>query len=436
LFCHWAGAHNTLDCSGKGGRKDISREILTVISSEEKSQMTKKLLALAVAGAFAAPFTAAADSVTIYGTLNMSLDFTEAKGATNPLAAPPLPPGSPGVTYQGVDATSTEQISCSSCNIGFRGEEDLGGGLKAWFQLESGINPDEGAGDWTSRNSAVGLRGGWGTFLIGKWDTPHKLNNNATTPFYATTTAAYNAILGADGGIGVGANPGTPFDNRQNNSIQYWSPSFAGGLMVRLLYSTGRDSAAAADNNGDAGTPGEDYVYGASVAWNAKNLYAGISYEKQGDVGNIVVAPGVFTGLDREAYTVNVSYAFMGKYRVGLIWENLSIDRPSVLVPTSAVDVDRDAYGIYAMLPLGPGAVHAWYIQADDWSNVNDSGADFWALGYYYNLSKRTVVYAQYASMDNDTNSRYRLGAGPGNRLTPSTGADPEAFSLGVRHTF
>lgn len=391
--------------------------------------MTKKLLALAVAGAFAAPFAASADSVTIYGTLNVSMDFTEAEGAT--AVGTPVLPGQPATTYQGINADSTQQVSCSSCNIGFRGEEDLGGGLKAWFQLESGIDPDEGSGTWTSRNSAVGLRGGWGTFLIGKWDTPHKLNNNATTPFYATTTAAYNSILGADGGLGQGAAPGTPFDNRQNNSVQYWSPNFAGGLMVRLLYSTGRDSAAAADNSGADGTPGEDYVYGGSIAWNAKNLYAGISYEEQKDVGAVGA-----NGLDRTAYTLNVSYAFMGKYRVGVIWENLEIDQASVLVPGGIESPDRDAYGIYAQLPLGPGAVHAWYIQADDWSNVNDSGADFWAIGYYYNLSKRTILYAQYASMDNDTNSRYRLGGGPGNRLTPSTGADPEAFSLGVRHTF
>lgn len=406
--------------------------------------MTKKLLALAVAGAFAAPFAASADSVTIYGTLNMSLDFTEAKGASTINR----PAGFPQASLQGVDATSTEQISCSSCNIGFRGEEDLGGGLKAWFQLESGINPDEGAGDWTSRNSAVGLRGGWGTFLIGKWDTPHKLNINANTPFFATTTAAYNSIFGADGGLGVGANPGTPFDNRQNNSIQYWSPTFAGGLMARLLYSTGRDSAAATDNNGNPGTAGEDDVWGASLVWNAKNLYVGASYEKQSEtVAPVAASVGIVGGVpavipatpgadrDREAYSINVSYAFMGKYRVGAIWENIDVEVAGPVAGTNT-SIDRDAYGIFAVLPLGPGAVHAWYIKADDWSDRDDSGADFFAIGYYYNLSKRTILYAQYANMDNDNFGRYRLGAGPGNRLTPSTGADPEAFSLGVRHTF
>lgn len=367
--------------------------------------MTKKLLALAVAGAFAAPMAAtAADNVVIYGTLNLSLDFTEAKGANNPL--------------NNID--STQQISCSSCNIGFRGEEDLGGGLKAWFQLESGIDPDERSGTLTSRNSAAGLKGGWGTFLIGNWDTPHKKNINAKTPFYATTTAAYNSIFGADGGAGTGAGPATPFDNRQTNSIQYWSPKFAGGLNVNLLYSTRTDSSTASG----AGTAGEDTTWGGSIVWDAKNLYVGASYEKQDDIS-------VTAGQTDEntAYAFNASYAFMGKYRVGAIWENIEYTR-------GGVDSDRDAYGIFAVLPVGPGAVHAWYIKADDWDNTNDSGADFWALGYYYDLSKRTKLYIQYASMDNDTNARYRLGAGPGNRLTPATGADPEAFSIGVRHSF
>ncbi len=391
--------------------------------------MTKKLLALAVAGAFAAPMAAtAADNVVIYGTLNLSMDFTEAKGAT--AVGTPQVPGAPAVTYQGVNADSTQQISCSSCNIGFRGEEDLGGGLKAWFQLESGIDPDEGSGTWTSRNSAAGLKGGWGTFLIGRWDTPHKLNINATTPFYATTTAAYNSILGADGGLGVGATPGTNFDNRQGNSVQYWSPKFAGGLTARLLYSTRTDSSAATANNGAAGTAGEDMAWGASVAWDAKNLYAGFSYEDQSDYGAFGTA-----SLDRQAYAVNVSYAFMGKYRVGVIWENQDWDVAGTVANTTT-STDRDAYGIYAVLPVGPGAVHAWYINADDWDGRSSSGADFWSLGYYYDLSKRTKLYIQYASMDNDTNSRYRLGAGPGNRLEPSTGADPEAFSIGVRHSF
>lgn len=370
--------------------------------------MTKKLLALAVAGAFAAPFTAAADSVTIYGTLNMSIDFTEADGAANPA--------------NNID--STQQISCSSCNIGFRGEEDLGGGLKAWFQLESGIDPDEGSGTLTSRNSAVGLRGGWGTFLVGRWDTPHKLNINAKTPFFATTTAGYNAILGYDGGLGVAANSVGNFDNRQGNSIQYWSPTFAGGLTGRLMYTTRTDSSTVAQNNGTPNTAGESDGWGVSLAWDAKNLYAGAAYEKHNDAG---VGP---TSLDQEAYSFNLSYAFMGKYRVGVIYENQDFDLPA------GGSTDRDAFYIFAVLPVGPGAIHASYANADDWDGRPDSGADVWSIGYYYDLSKRTKVYIQYTQLDNDSNAAYRLAAGPGNRLQPALGADPQAFSLGVRHQF
>lgn len=379
--------------------------------------MTGRLITVA-ALALAAPLNAQADNVVIYGTLNMSLDFTEAKGATAPGTQ------SPGVAAGGVNADSTQQVSCSACNIGFRGEEDLGGGLKAWFQLESAIDPDEGSGTWTRRNSAVGLKGGWGTVLVGNWDTPHKKNIQAKSPFYTTTNGAYNSIFGTDGGAGNGATPASPFDNRQTNSIQYWSPKMAGGLKVNLLYSTRSDASAAAANNGAPGTAGEDSAWGASILWDAKNLYAGASYEQQDDVSATAGQSD-----DNTAYAFNFSYAFAGKYRVGAVWENIEYER-------GGTASDRDAYGIFGVLPLGPGAVHAWYIKADDWSGRPDSGADFWALGYYYDLSKRTKLYVQYAAIDNDRNARYRLGGSAGNRLIPDTGADPEAFNLGIRHSF
>lgn len=189
---------------------------------------------------------------------------------------------------------------------------------------------------------------------------------------------------------------------------------------MKLLYSTRTDSATATG----PGTSGEDSVWGGNITWDAKNLYVGASYENQDDVS-------VTAGQSNEntAYAFNASYAFLGKYRIGAIWENIEYTR-------GGLDSDRDAYGVFAVLPLGPGAVHAWYIQADDWSATSDSGADFWALGYYYDLSKRTKLYVQYASIDNDTNARYRLGGSAGNRLIPSTGADPEAFNIGIRHQF
>lgn len=146
--------------------------------------MIHRLKTLAAATAFAMPCTSVADGVTIYGTLNLSWDYTKAEGATVPGTQ------APGVAATGANIDSTQQISCSACNIGFRGEEDLGGGLKAWFQLESAIDPDEGSGTWTRRNSAVGLKGGWGTVLVGNWDTPHKRNIQDKSSFYTTTNTA------------------------------------------------------------------------------------------------------------------------------------------------------------------------------------------------------------------------------------------------------
>ena len=90
-------------------------------------------------------------------------------------------------------------MSSNSSNIGFRGSEDLGGGLKAIFQIESAINIDTGSGGLGSRNSNVGLSGGWGTVFYGNWDTPYKVITLKADPFFATSAASFNSLYGSPG---------------------------------------------------------------------------------------------------------------------------------------------------------------------------------------------------------------------------------------------
>jgi predicted porin len=138
--------------------------------------MNKKLIALAIAGATIAPAALAqsANPVTLYGTLN--IDFENVKAA--------------GAAGAGVNALSRNRVSANSSNFGFRGTEDLGGGLKAFFQLEMGsVAIDVGGGNLAGRNSAVGLQGSAGTVLLGNWDTPYKSSTGSADAFYGTGIA-------------------------------------------------------------------------------------------------------------------------------------------------------------------------------------------------------------------------------------------------------
>lgn len=122
--------------------------------------MNKKLIALAIAGATFAPAVLAqsANPVTLYGTLN--IDFENVKSA--------------GAAGAGANNLARNKVSANSSNFGFRGTEDLGGGLKANFNVEMGISLDTGNGNIPgpnlafTRQSWVGLSGNWGAVTFGR----------------------------------------------------------------------------------------------------------------------------------------------------------------------------------------------------------------------------------------------------------------------------
>lgn len=123
--------------------------------------MQKKLLAVAIAGAFGAPALALAQSSTvqIYGTLYVEYSFVD----------------QPRNAANTADLTKTDFLQTPGSSIGFKGEEKLGGGLSAWFQCESSADPRGQNGDgFCTRNSALGLKGGFGNVFIGNWDSPFK----------------------------------------------------------------------------------------------------------------------------------------------------------------------------------------------------------------------------------------------------------------------
>src|SRR5262247_2565478 len=130
---------------------------------ERSIRMQKKLLTLAVAGALAAPAAALAQ-VEVYGTIHMSVNkmkYSEPNQAVAP----------------GVGSVSKFDVASHASNIGVRARESLGGGLSAWAQVETNASMERSnnvahTSNFASRNSAVGLQGGWGNAFVGQWTTP------------------------------------------------------------------------------------------------------------------------------------------------------------------------------------------------------------------------------------------------------------------------
>lgn len=405
--------------------------------------MNKKLMALAVASALGTPAVAlaqGASTVQIYGTAYLEYAFADqGSGAAGNL--------------NDVDIFQTP-----GSNIGFKGEEALGGGLSAWFQCEStaAIN-GTGRGDWCSRNSAVGFKGGFGNLFFGQWDTPFKRTQGITRGVLNETGIYGTGFLTAGGSstFSGSASPGV-FIRRQSNTVNYDTPDW-GGFRAMAAISTNQ-TATAATTGATAGKPrlwsvGLQYVNGPLAVTGG--------YEVHKRFGAIVPAAGVNADKDK-GWHVGAAYTFPigGGLKISGVYFDLDYDiGASAGVASGQQEVTHKAWQVAADWKIvGPHGLRGGYTKAKDTSGstipalsggagvqttclggttcigagAGDNGADMWQIIYYYTFSKRTEVGVGYVRLDNDRLGRYSLGG----LATPANGSNQDAFALHVRHTF
>ena len=327
--------------------------------------MQKKHLLLALVAAAGASTVMAQSSVTLYGRVNTTVE------------------------RQKVGDVSTTGLFNNNSRWGVRGTEDLGGGLKAGFQLESGFESDTGAGSSSTggmtfgRQSEVNLSGGFGMVRLG---------NFFPASYYAT--ADYVSMHNHDTGSSSDAlyrDPvwfSSPASLGSGNKIGYTSPNL-GGLVLEAAVSL--HEKAGAKKNG----------YDLAANYNLGALALGAGYSQVDDDKQL--------GL-RALYT-------FGQFTVGGYYQRNDQD----------VIGTRNNYRLSGMYTMGASEFHVNLGRAAKWSKVADSAATQWTLGYNYNLSKRTKVYTYYTKVDNKAGADYVTGA---------AGADFSSFALGVRHNF
>ena len=347
--------------------------------------MNKKLIALAVAGATFAPAVMAqtANPVTLYGRIWVMVNSIKADGGAGPLS------------------TRTTVVDESSL-IGFRGTEDLGGGLKAFFQLESSAPPDAGGGTFGSRNSGVGLIGGFGTIVLGRWDSPMKLSAIFVDPYGQNTIGNQLSVV----------NTGD-FNRRENNMIQYWTPNI-NGFSGRFMYGAneGKTSTNPIANPSNASM---------SLDYAAGPFRVNYAYEKHKDTRAAVVTAGVTeTGQ-------NLSGTFVfGPVKVGMLTQKIkSTDR-----------TDKKAYQAALTYTMGMHEFMGTVGRVRDGavSTAAQPEAKLASIGYNYNFSKRTTYMFRYASLKNNAAATFAMNASGLPAFT--AGNDPKGFGAGLRHTF
>ncbi len=369
--------------------------------------MKKTLIALAVASACVAS-AAQADSsnVVIYGQANASVDLTKT-----------------GTDTAGNAGANQTKVSSNQSRIGFKGMEDLGNGMAANFQVEEGFDIDGGASattgsTLTSRNTYVGLSGkSWGEFRLGRHDTPYKIATRNLDVF-ADTMGDNRNIMGQP-----------LFDIRANNMGAYMSPNMS-GFQALVAYVAGAESATSGATKGDAWSLAGIYANGP--------LFGSLAYQtfKLGTAGSgaivttlIPTAIGADAGKTVKATKVGMGYNF-GDAKVGFAYEHITDDLTT--------HIDRNNWTLNGAYTMGSNVLKAAYTHAGKVGSVNDTAAKQWTLGVDHNLSKRTAVYALYSKVSNDSAGTYGVGTGVagGAVAAVGAGADPSAWSFGMKHSF
>jgi len=345
---------------------------------------------LAIALVAASPlFAAAQTNVQLYGILDAAISSQDTGG----------PEGRQTVVNSG---------NQSSSRFGFRGSEDLGNGLKAIFNLEAGTSIDTGAGDSAlfGRRAVVGLEGAFGTVTAGREYSPIASIAAASDAFgqgfYGSNLSAFGANF-----PNASATTSNRLTRRLSNSINYKSASL-GGFKVLAAFGAGETAETATLEKGD--------LWGGGVEYTLGGLYLGAAYQQ---------IKRVPADEDKEM-AVGGAYKFdaLGGFEIKANW--MKAERPAV--------ADYKQANIGGSIPFG---ANRFYVNFQQQKQGNAKG-NTWALAYTYSLSKRTNIYASYASLDNNNTGVFGITSSSVTVAPAATrlGADPDVFSVGLRHAF
>ena len=357
--------------------------------------MKKSLIALAVLAASGAAM--AQSSVTLFGIVDTGVGYVKNSGSKNIY------------DMQGQNKSGMTNSGNATSRLGFRGVEDLGGGLKAGFWLEGEIFPDNGAKTLDfQRRSTISLAGAFGEVRLGRDLTPGYVKASSYDMFGQVGMGQFlgwspnlTGTLGDTNGV------------RGSNMLSYYTPNM-GGFHAAVAYGFGEDHA----------TNKTDRYVGGYAAYDNGPLSATLSVDKKN--GLLSAGPSNYN-VDRSQVAAGASYDFGMAKLSGLVQQ---VKFKEVGTPST------DKYNNWMLgvsAPVGPGTVKAQYAAYK--VKGTDDKAHQISLGYVYDMSKRTAVYGTASYLKNKGDMDVSLG-GRGLDLAAVGGKAQTGFQVGVRHAF
>lgn len=366
--------------------------------------MKKSLLALAALTAFTGA-ASAQSSVTLFGVVDLAARQVSAGGK------------------------SQSQLASDGFNsnrLGFRGVEDLGGGLRAGFWLEAGMDPSIGTagggngnyaantatssasgatpGAFFNRRSTVSLIGGFGEVRLGRDYTPSFWNTTVFDPFGTNGVGSFLTVVDT---LGTGAQTVV----RANNTIGYFLPGGLGGLY-------GQAMVAAFDGSAASGLPAGNAHRSFRLGYAAGPVNVAFSW------GNTTNGTG---GADFKHTNL------AGSYDAKVVQLFAQMNNTSAAGATAVAGRKQRVTLLGATMPMGATQLRASYIKADGSGPVaaDNKDASQISFGFVQNMSKRTALYGSYSRISNSGAGSYSLGP-----LPATAGGKATGYEVGVRHSF
>lgn len=302
--------------------------------------------------------------------------------------------------------------SNSTSRLVIRGTEDLGGGLAAGFWLEHGIAFDTGnptGGFWDRRSTLSLTSKGWGELRLGRDFVPTYVGWSRYDPFSYVGVAGSNNLVSATplGPVrsAFGSNANTTV--RASNMVQYFTPGGLGGFEANLI-------AAAAEGS----TAADNKSIGGRIGWSGGPVAVSLAHTV---TENGATASGKFKDT-----AIGGTWNIAGS-RVNLAWrrfEQANSKQDNLMLSGTAVFGPHEVKASIIDVAM-KGRVGTTSIDANDARQLG--------LGYVYNLSKRSALYATYSRIANDGAATFQVPGGP---TGLAGGKGSSGAELGIRHTF
>jgi predicted porin len=389
--------------------------------------MKKSLIAVAVAGMFAAP--AAMAEVTLSGAINLGIEVSKSSSSG---ATPSL---------------TRTQLNSNYSHVDIESVDDIGNGNKVIFHYQLVAAPQAtgpGSPNPFNRNSFLGIAGNWGAFKMG--------TNENVYERMMYTADVMDGALGPGGNLMLLGTPGvnTAFDTgqsgcsptgtgagcvgfyrRTDQTIWYESPNLS-GFTFEVDYTLSAFKTQAADP--------KVLSVGGKFQPEGAPFYVDLSYEKHDDFGalNAIAAAGGVGGFVAGSSTKDTGVQVGGGYQFGdlglhLRYEQLKYESDGA---TPFDEYKRNAYWLGVKYNLPSGYIGGEFGIAEDGkangNKINDTGAKMFGIGYFHNLSKQSQLQFIYGRTDNDDLASYTQASAP----LGTAGSDHQVFHVGIKHTY